>query len=98
MNLNNYQIIKQIENLRDICCMTKSLNGNILLGIRDNTGYDIIECKFNKTTYDLIKLKFISNAHFTDISKIIEMKNGNIISYQDCNDFIVIWNRKEDLK
>ena len=94
INLNNYQIIKKIENFESICCMTKSMNGNILLGIRGEKGYDILECEFNKTTYDLIKLKVIANAYYEDISKIIEMENGNIISYQNHNKIILIWNRK----
>ena len=101
MNINNYQLIKQIENIKKICCMTKSLNGNIILGVGGNEGYegyDIVECKFNKITYDLIKVKLIPNAHYSGISKIIEMKNGNIISFELYNNFIVIWNRKEDLK
>ena len=98
MNLNNYQIIKQIENLEGMSCMTKSLNGNILLGIKGEIGCDIVEYKFNKTTYDLTKLKFINNAYYTDISKIIEMENGNIVVYQNLSDCIIIWNRKEDLK
>ena len=97
INLDNYQIIKQIENL-DICCMTKSMNGNILLGIKGKKGYDIVECKFDKTTYDLTKLKLIANAYDTEISEIIEMENGNIISYKEYHNLIVIWNRKEDLK
>ena len=98
INLNNYQFVKKIEYLKDMCCMTKLMNGNILLGIKGKNGYDIVECKFNKTTYDLTKLKLIANAYYKEISKIIEMENGNIISYQKDNDLIVIWNRKEDLK
>ena len=97
MNINNYQVIKEIENINQICCMTKLLNGNIILGIGGNEGYDIVECKFNKITYDLTKVKLISNAHFTEISKIIEMKNGNIISFRYYDNFIVTWNRKEDM-
>ena len=68
MNINNYQIIKQIENINEICYMTKSLNGNIILGIGCNEGYDIVECKFNKFAYDLTKVKLISNAHFAHLS------------------------------
>jgi len=99
MNINNYQLIKKIENIENICCMTKSLNGNIILGVGGNEGYDIVECKFNKITYDLTKVKLIPNAHYTSISKIIEMKNGNIISFQKYNNnFIVIWTRNGDLK
>jgi len=96
-NLNNYQIIKIIENLECISCMTKLMNGNILLGFKGDKNYDIVECKFNKTTCDFTKLKLIDNAYYTEITKIIEMENGNIISYQSFNNFIIIWNRK-DLK
>ena len=98
MNLDNYQVIKQIDNLNDICCITKLLNGNILLGLSGEKGYDIVEYKYNKITYDLTKLNFIYNAYFAKITNLIEMENGNIISYKKENDYIIIWNRSEDLK
>ena len=98
MNLDNYQVIKQIDNLNDICCITKLLNGNILLGLSGEKGYDIVEYKYNKITYDLTKLNFIYKAYFAKITNLIEMENGNIISYKKENDYIIIWNRSEDLK
>ena len=82
MNINNNQFVKQINNLKGLCCITRTLNGNILFGIKGNEGYDIIEYKFDKNTFNLTELKLISNAHVYYISQIIEMKNGNIISLE----------------
>ena len=97
IDINNYHIIKQIENLNKICCMTNTRNGNILFGVKGNKGYDIIEYKFNKSTCDLTKLKAIFNAHYSDISHILGMSNGNIISYENYSNFIVIWNGKNEI-
>ncbi len=98
MNINNNQFVKQINNLKGLCCITRTLNGNILFGIKGNEGYDIIEYKFDKNTFNLTELKLISNAHVYYISQIIEMKNGNIISLESRyrSSLIVIWNRKEN--
>ncbi len=81
MNINNNQFVKQIKNLKGLCCITRTLNGNILFGIKGNEGYDIIEYKFDKNTFNLTELKLISNAHFDNKSQIIEMKNVNIIFF-----------------
>ena len=96
ININNYHIIKQIENFESINCMTKLLNGNILFGVKGKNDNYIIEYKFNKITCDLTKFKSISNAHFDNISKLLEMKNGKIISYEKNADFMVIWNRSNE--
>ena len=91
-------MLKKINNLNGLCCITRTLNGNILFGIKGNKGYDIIEYKFDKNTFNLTELKLISNAHFGGISKIIEMKNGNIISLESNYrlTLIIIWNRKDN--
>ena len=96
ININNYHIVKQIENFESINCMTKLLNGNILFGIKGKNDNYIIGYKFNKITCDLTKFKSISNAHFDNISKLLEMKNGKIISYEKNADFMVIWNRNNE--
>ena len=96
--INNNQFVKKINILNGLSCITRTLNGNILFGIKGNKGYDIIEYKFDKNTFNLTELKLISNAHFGNISQIIEMKNGNIISLENRYrlSLIVIWNRKEN--
>ena len=96
--INNNQFVKKINNLNGLSCITRTLNGNILFGIKGNKGYDIIEYKFDKNTFNLTELKLTSNAHFGNISQIIEMKNGNIISLENRYrlSLIVIWNRKEN--
>ena len=92
IDINTFQLIKEIRSPNyEICCMTKTLNGNILFGEKRKEGYDIIEYKFNKTNCDLIKSKILTNIQTGEISQIIIMKNGNIFTYEKDNNFIFIF-------
>ena len=78
--------------------MKNLMNGNILFCVSGKIGYDIIEYKFNKIKCELIEFKIIPSAHFaysSPIEKILEMKNCNLITYE--NNFIVIWNKNNVL-
>jgi hypothetical protein len=93
INLNNFQIIHQ-ENKIYMFAMKKLMNGNILFCVEGKIGYDIIEYKFNKIKCELIEFKIIPNAHYSNVIKILEMKNCNLITYE--NNFIVIWNKNNE--
>ena len=93
INLNNFQIIHQ-ENKIYMFAMKKLMNGNILFCVEGKIGYDIIEYKFNKIKCELIEFKIIPNAHYSCDIKILEMKNCNLITYE--NNFIVIWNKNNE--
>lgn len=98
INLNNFQIMSRIviEFFRkEVVCMRKLMNGNILFCVRGKRDYDIIEYKFNKIKCELFKFKFISNAAYVRISKILEMKNGHIITIEKYNNVIEIWKNNE---
>ena len=71
------------------------MNGNILFCVEGKIGYDIIEYKFNKIKCELIEFKIIPNSHYSNVKKILEMKNCNLITYE--NNFIVIWNKNNEL-
>ena len=96
INLNNFQIINKKYKIY-MFAMKKLMNGNIIFCAKGKLGYGIFEYKFNKINCELTEFKIIPNAHFSPIIKILEMKNCNIITYEENKDFIVIWNKNEKL-
>ena len=97
IDINKYVLIANIlkkTKLYLINSVIRMKNENILIGFEDDYGkYFIVEYKYDNNNNNLLKIRSIDNAHKEEISGLIEMDKGMIISYSH-NKIISFWKKK----
>ena len=79
INLKKNKIICNVEtDIDHICTVISLINGNLMIGGRNDEGQSIIEYKFENDK--LLKIKSKNTEHIEDIIDIITLNNGNVVT------------------
>ena len=79
INLKKNKIICNVEtDIEHICTVISLINGNLMIGGRDDEGQSIIEYKFENDK--LIKIKSKYTEQTENIIDIITLNNGNVVT------------------